>query len=73
MTITTVPTNARVLKYQRDFYLEFIRSNRFSKYIGTESGSPIQLVEDLTKGPGESVRLFLVNKLQRRLARGQSI
>lgn len=70
MTITAVPTNARVLKYQRDFYLEFIRTNRFAKYIGTESGAPIQLVEDLTKGPGETVRVFLVNKLNATTANG---
>ena len=63
MTATVLTDNARVLKYQRDFYKDYIRDNRYSQYIGTDDGSPIQLVEDLTKGPGESVRLFLVNEL----------
>jgi hypothetical protein len=70
MALTAVPTNARVLKYQNDFYVEYIRGNRFSKYIGADSGSPIQLVEDLSKGRGETVRLFLVNKLGATTANG---
>jgi hypothetical protein len=70
MTTTTLTDNARVLKYQRDFYKDFIRENRFSQYVGADDGSPIQLVEDLTKGPGESVRLFLVNELGATVAGG---
>jgi hypothetical protein len=68
MTQTTLPDNARVLKYQSNFYTDFIRNNRFSQYIGTDDGSPIQLVEDLTKTKGESVRLYLVNELAATLA-----
>lgn len=62
MTMTAIPTNDRVTRYQNKFYTEFIRSNKFAKYIGTGEGSPIQLVEDLTKGRGESVYIYLVNK-----------
>jgi hypothetical protein len=71
MTMSTVPTNARVVKYQNKFFLEFIRKNRFAKYIGTDEGSPIQIVEDLTKGRGEKIRIYLVNDMAATTANGR--
>jgi hypothetical protein len=70
MAQTSVPTNARVVKYQNSFFQEFIRNNKFSKYIGTSENSPIQLVEDLTKSRGESVYIYLVNQLGATTANG---
>lgn len=67
---TAVPTNARVVKYQNDFFREFIRSNKFSRYIGTDENSPIQTVEDLSKARGESVYIYLVNQLGATVANG---
>jgi hypothetical protein len=67
---TSVPTNARVVKYQNDFFREFIRANKFSKYIGTNENSPFQLVEDLSKAKGESVYIYLVNQLGATVANG---
>lgn len=63
MALTSVPTNARVIKYQRSFFREFIRNNKFSRYIGTDENSAIQSIEDLQKGVGEKVRIYLVNQL----------
>jgi hypothetical protein len=71
MTMTAIPTNDRVTRYQNKFYTEFIRNNKFSKYIGTTVNSPIQLVEDLTKGRGESVYIYLVNQLGATTANGK--
>jgi hypothetical protein len=70
MSLTAVPTNARVVRYQNKFYTEFIRTNKFAKFIGSDSGSPIQLVEDLQKGRGEKVKIYLVNKLAATVASG---
>ncbi len=70
MSQTVVPTNARVVRYQNKFFKEFIRTNKFSKYIGTTENSPIQLVEDLEKGRGESVYIYLVNQLGATVANG---
>lgn len=67
---TSVPTNARVIRYQNKFFSEFIRTNKFSKYIGTNENSPIQLVEDLQKAKGESVYIYLVNQLGATVANG---
>jgi hypothetical protein len=70
MSQTSVPTNARVVRYQNKFFSEFIRGNKFSKYIGTNENSPIQLVEDLQKARGESVYIYLVNQLGATTANG---
>lgn len=71
MPQTSVPDNARVVRYQNKFYREFLRGNKFSKYIGTSDGSPIQLVEDLRKARGESIYLYLVNQLNATVANGK--
>lgn len=63
MAVTTVPTNTRVIKWQRSFYREYIRGNRFAKYMGSDESSPIQINEDLTKTIGEQVNFELVNRL----------
>lgn len=63
MAQTSVPTNTRVIKWQRDFYREYIRANRFAKYMGTDESSPIQINEDLTKSIGETINFELVNRL----------
>lgn len=63
MAVTSVPTNTRVIKWQRDFYREYIRGNRFAKYMGSDESSPIQINEDLTKTIGEQVNFELVNRL----------
>lgn len=71
MSLTAIPANDRVVRYQNKFFTEFIRNNKFSKYIGTSVNSPIQLVEDLTKGRGESVYIYLVNELGASVANGK--
>ena len=71
MAQTSLTTNARVVRYQNSFYREFIRSNKFSKYIGTNENSPIQLVEDLQKARGQDVYIYLVNKLGATRANGK--
>lgn len=63
MAVTSVPTNARVIKWQRDYYREYIRANRFAKYMGADEYSPIQINEDLTKVIGEQITFELVNRL----------
>lgn len=63
MAVTSVPTNTRVIKWQRSFFREYIRANRFAKYMGSDESSPIQINEDLTKTIGEQVNFELVNRL----------
>lgn len=63
MAETSLPTNSRVIKWERDFYREFIRENRFSKFIGSDERSPIQLNESLRTNIGETINFELVNRL----------
>ena len=63
MAETAVPANSRVVRYQRNFWREYIRENRFSAAMGTDERSPIQLVEDLTRNIGETVNIELINRL----------
>ena len=63
MAETSSPTNSRVIRWERDFYREYIRANRFSKLMGADEASPIQLNEELTKNIGEQINFELVNRL----------
>lgn len=63
MAETSLPTNTRVIKWERDFYREYIRANRFSKFMGADETAPIQVNEDLTKSVGETINFELVNRL----------
>lgn len=63
MTLSTVATENVVKQWDSDFYREYIRANRFSRYQGTDSNSIIQLKEQLTKKPGDAITLSLVKAL----------
>lgn len=72
MAETTLPTNAKVIRWERDFYREWIRDNRFAKLTGADESAPIQLNEDLTKNIGEQVTFELVNRLTNSATTGTS-
>jgi N4-gp56 family major capsid protein len=63
MAETALPTNSRVIRWERDFTKEYIRTNRFSKFMGGDDSAPIQVNEDLTKNVGETIDFELVNRL----------
>jgi hypothetical protein len=63
MALTTVPTNARVIDFQKKFYREYIRGNRMAKLMGADEMSPIQINEDLSRKIGEQTTFYLVNRL----------
>jgi N4-gp56 family major capsid protein len=73
MAETVVPTNSKVLKWERSFYKEWIRDNRFGALTGADASAPIQLKEDLTKGPGETLDIELVNRLTNSATTGNSV
>ena len=63
MTDTTAATALLKQNYDREFYIDFIRKSRYSKYMGTGRNNPIVLREDLTKTRGDTITLALVNSL----------
>lgn len=63
MALTTVSAGNIVTQWDGDFFSEYVRGNRFKRYMGTDENSIIQLVEDLAVKKGGSVILSLVAKL----------
>lgn len=63
MTDTTISTANRVKQWDDRAHREYVRSNRFRKYMGTDQNSIIQVKEDLTKKKGDAITLPLVGAL----------
>lgn len=63
MPETFVPATATVEQWEADYYTEYLTKSWFKPFMGTGSSKMIQVKEDLTKKPGDSVTLHLVNRL----------
>jgi len=63
MAETTVSSTNVVTQWSKKFFSEYIRGNRFIRYMGDDEDSVIQLVEDLTKKAGETVNVSFIAKL----------
>jgi N4-gp56 family major capsid protein len=72
MADTTTATGLRVQQWDEDFFVEFINSNIFSAYMGTDENSLIQIKENLTKKKGDSVTFALVNRLTNQAITGSN-
>ncbi|HKY19573.1 MAG TPA: DUF4043 family protein [Vicinamibacterales bacterium] len=62
MSETTTPSRLQVQQWDSDFAVEYIRNNRFARYMGTSENNVIQLRDDLTKKKGERVTLPFVGR-----------
>lgn len=63
MALTTVSAGNKVTQWDDDFFTQYVRDNRFKRYMGTDENAIIQLVEDLTVKRGGNVVLTLIAKL----------
>ena len=63
MATTTVPSGLTVQQWDEKFFREYLNNNYFKQFMGTGSSKVIQVKEDLTKKPGDSVTFTLVNRL----------
>lgn len=63
MAETAVPTGLTVQQWDSNYFREYLNSNWFKQFMGTGSSKMIQVKEDLTKKPGDSVPFTLVNRL----------
>ena len=63
MADTTARTGLTPQQWDDQFFMEYVRDNRFKKYMGTDENSIIQLKEDLTRKPGDKVTFANVRKL----------
>lgn len=63
MAETSVPTALRVKQWDDNYFSEYIRSNRYARYMGTSEGSLIQMREQGGKRKGDQIIFQLVNRL----------
>jgi N4-gp56 family major capsid protein len=63
MALTSVTANLVEQKWDNDFFASYVRSNRFNRYMGSDSNSIIQIKEDLTKAAGDRIHLALITEL----------
>jgi N4-gp56 family major capsid protein len=63
MAFTTVNAANVEEIWDAQFFKEYVRANRFKRYMGTTPNSVIQLREDLTKKAGDGITIPLVTKL----------
>lgn len=73
MALTTVTTNLKEQIWDNDFFTNYVRKNRFNRYMGTDENAVIQIKEDLTKKAGDRIHLALVAELSGAGVTGNSL
>ncbi len=63
MADTSVASANRVQQWADEYFVEFVRDNRFKRYMGTDENSIIQVKEELTKEAGDRITISLVTRL----------
>jgi N4-gp56 family major capsid protein len=63
MNITAARTGLTPVQWDDKYFDEYIRTNQFSRYMGTSEGSMIQLKLDLEKEKGDSIVFAAVRRL----------
>lgn len=64
MALTTVATDNKAQIWDSKFFAEYVRSNRFKRYMGTDENSIIQVKRDLSKKRGDRIHIPLIGKLE---------
>jgi N4-gp56 family major capsid protein len=63
MANTTVSAAVRAKQWDDGFFMEYVRANRFKRYMGKDENSIIQVRHDLTKKKGDAFTFNLVGAL----------
>lgn len=63
MTDTTASAAVRAKQWDDGFFMEYVRTNRFKRYMGGTENSIIQVKNDLTKKKGDALTINLVGAL----------
>src|SRR5215207_6885815 len=73
MADTVVGTGLRVQQWDNKFNTEYITENRYFPGMGMGANSVIEIREDITKKPGDSVTFALVNRLKQSAVVGSAM
>ena len=63
MTNTTISAAVRAKQWDDNFFMEYVRANRFKRYMGISENSIIQVKNNLTKKKGDAITINLVGAL----------
>ena len=63
MADTIIATANEAKQWDDKVFLEYMRENEFSEYMGTDENMPIQVKENLIKKPGDAVTISLIGRL----------
>lgn len=63
MANTTISAAVRAKQWDDGFFKEYVRANRFKRYMGTNENSIIQVKNNLTKKKGDAITINLVGAL----------
>src|SRR4051812_10351883 len=63
MVVTPARTGLTPVQWDSDFFMEYVRRNQFSRYFGTDESAMIQIREDLTRKPGDTIVFPAVRRL----------
>ncbi|OUM01665.1 phage capsid family protein [Variovorax sp. JS1663] len=63
MAETTARTGLTPQQWDDKFFTEYVRANRFKKYMGMDPSNVIQVKEDLTRKPGDRVTFAAARSL----------
>ena len=64
MAQTVIDASARVTQWDDRFFMEYVRANRFARYMGTDENSVVQVNERLGARKGDEIRCTLVGALR---------
>ena len=73
MADTVVATGLRAQQWDSKFFTEYLTENRYFPTMGEDQNSVIQLREDVTKKPGDSITFALVNRLKQTAVIGSAM
>lgn len=62
MSETTTPSRLTVQQWDSDFFAEYVRTNRFARYMGSDENAVIMMKDDLTKKKGDRITLPWVGR-----------
>lgn len=63
MANTTISAAVRAKQWDDNFFMEYVRANRFKRYMGTSENSIIQVKNNLTKKKGDAITINLIGAL----------
>lgn len=72
MADTSVATGLTVQQWDEKFFVDSLNANIFKPFMGSKSNSIINVKEDLTKRPGDSVTFSLANALSNSAVTGSN-